>query len=165
MNTTRSRRCNALRLALFSILTLALRHKAEDLEHQVCDERAHEVFTVPGVQKRHVDYADINADILGQYAPLTLNLFIVPAQPFDAEDIGQITGFQLFQHLFVLRTVKVLSGLFVDEGLLGSNELLPQGDQLAILVLILTGNAHIAIGGRHHFSLRVLIADSKSRAY
>ena len=119
MNTTRSRRRNALGLALFYILALTLRNETENLEHQIRDERAHEVFAVPGIQHRHVDHADVDADILGQQTPLTLNLLIVPAQPVDTEDVEQIAGFQLFQHFLVLRTVEVLSGLFVNEGLLG----------------------------------------------
>lgn len=107
------------------------------MEHQIRDERARQFFAVPGVQKRHVNHADVYADILGQHPPLTLNLLIVPAQPVNAENIQQIARLHLLQHFFVLWPVKILPGLLVDVCLLGIDQFLPKGNQLALLILIL----------------------------
>lgn len=87
MHTSRFCGGNALCLALFYVLSLGLSYEAEDLENEISDEGAHEVFPVPGVQQWHVDHADVNAYVLRENAPLALNLLVVASQPVDAEDV------------------------------------------------------------------------------
>ena len=80
-------RSDALRLPLMDVFPLILRHKGKNLQNEICDKRAHQVFAVPGIQKRHINNADIRAFFPGQNAPLLLYFRIVPAQAVDAENI------------------------------------------------------------------------------
>ena len=54
-------RRNALGLPLADVFPLALGHEGEDLQHQVGDEGAHEIFSGAGVQQRHINHADVHA--------------------------------------------------------------------------------------------------------
>ena len=54
-----------------------LSHKREYLQYQICDKSAHKIFSISGVQKRHVNHTDIRTDILCENSPLFLNLLII----------------------------------------------------------------------------------------
>ena len=94
MNAPRSGGSNSLGLAFLYVLPLALGHETEDLEYKVGDEGTHQVFAIPGVEQRHIDYADVDSDILGQHPPLPLNLLIVATQPVDTENVQQMGSLQ-----------------------------------------------------------------------
>lgn len=136
---------DALCLSTADALALVLGHEAQYLQHEVGDERAHQVLAVAGVQKRHVDHADIHPDLLRQHPPLAQYLLVIASQPVDAEDVQQVAGLQAPDELSILRPVEVLAGLLVDVDVPGRDQLFPQRDQLPLLVLVLAGNTRIAV--------------------
>lgn len=87
MHTSRPGGGDSLRLALLDVLTLTLGNETQNLQHQVCDEGAHQIFPVPSVEQRHVDNADVNADVFSQHPPLALDFLVFSAQAVNTEDI------------------------------------------------------------------------------
>ena len=138
-------RRDALGLALADVLALVLGDEGEDLEHQIGDEGAHQVFAAAGVQQGHVDDADIHAGLLGQGPPLVLDLLIVAPQPVDAQDIEQVARLQPFHQFFVLRTVEVLAGLLVHIDVPLWDLPAVQRDHLPVLVLVGAGYPDVSI--------------------
>ena len=106
------------------------------MQHQIRDKRAQQVLFPSRVQQFHVQHADIRADFLGQYAPLTLYLFIIAPKPVDADDIQQIAASYLLEHCLISRPFKILTGLLIHKDILGRNAHLPHRDSLPVLVLI-----------------------------
>ena len=100
---------DALSLALADVLALGLGYEGQDLKHQVGDEGAHEVCVTAGVQKRHVDDANVYTQCFRKHAPLLLNLFLVAPQSVDAEDVEEVTPLQLSEHFLICRSVEILS--------------------------------------------------------
>ena len=85
------------------------------MQHNVAEERTHQVFSSPGVQQGHIQHHDVNSLVLGQHSPLDLNLLVVTPQPVNALDVKDVPRFQPAHHALVGRTVKVFTALFVDE--------------------------------------------------
>ena len=79
----------------------------EDSQRQHGLQFADNICSVlPGIQDRHIQYADINAFFFRENPPLILNFFVVSAQTINAEYIQQIVLFQDINHSFVLRSVE-----------------------------------------------------------
>ena len=102
-------RRNPLGLPLADVLPLVLSHEREDLQHQIGDEGSHQIFSLAGVQKRHVKHADVNSLLLCQHPPLLLNLHIVAAQAVYAQNIQQISPPQALDQLLVPGPEKILA--------------------------------------------------------
>ena len=107
-------RRDAFRLTDADILALVLCHKGQDLQHDITDECAEEVFSVAGIEQGHIQHHNIDLFLFRQNAPLFLYLFIVPAEAVDALDVEQIAFFQLSEQFLVGRTVEILSRLLIN---------------------------------------------------
>lgn len=146
---------NALRLPPADALALALRHKRQNLQHQIRNKRPQQILVARRIQKRHVNHTDIHALLLGQNAPLRLNLLIIPAQPVNAWNIEQIALLKPPHQPPVVWPVKVLSGLLVHvDGLLCQPPFAQRRD-LPVLVLIRAGNTDIAVICTQSFTLQL----------
>ena len=115
------------------------------MQDNIAEEGPHQVLASPGVQQRHIQHHNVDLLLLGEYPPLILDFFIVASQPVDALDVEQIVRLQFSDQLFVLRPVEVLAGLLVHEDILLRDGHLPQGDQLAVLVLLPGTDPDVAV--------------------
>ena len=70
IHASRLCRRNALRLPLLDELAFRLRHIAEQLQHDVGDQRADQVLALAGIQQRHVQHHDVCAGVLRDLLPL-----------------------------------------------------------------------------------------------
>ena len=136
---------NALRLPCPYAFALALRHKRQNLQNQIGNERAHQVLAVSGVQKRHIHNADVGADLLGQNAPLPLNFLIIAAEPVDAEHIQQIACAKPAQKPLVLGPFKILAGLLVQKNVALRDAKGRQRQKLAVFILVCGRDADISV--------------------
>lgn len=93
MNTPGFCGCDTFGLPLANELTFRLRHIAQKLENDVCDERSCEIPSLPGVQQWHVQHHDGSLLFSGDDAPLLQYFFIVAAQPVDALDDKGVARF------------------------------------------------------------------------
>ena len=141
----RFRHGDALRLTLADVGTLILRNKGKHLQHNVAEERSHQVFASPGIQQRHIQHHDVDALFLCEHPPLLQNFRVVAAQTVNALDIEQIVFFHFPKQLLILRTVKIFAGLLVDEQVCLRNRHFPESDQLAILVLFSGAHPDVAV--------------------
>ena len=132
-------------------LALELCHIGKQLQNDIRDQRARQVPAFSRVEQRHIDHADIHILFPRQKPPLILHLLVIAPQPVDALDDEQIARSQLPHQLPVLRAVKILARAFVnvDAAILHASRV--QRDQLPLLILILAGNADIAIRFVFHF--------------
>ena len=144
-----------LGLPLTNVATLVLRYEGEHLQDDVAEERPDKVFPTPGIQKGHVDYADVDTLFLCQDAPLFQYLGVVPAQAVNALDIEQITPFQLPQQLPVLRPLEVLSTLLIRIDIAILNTVFVHGNDLSVFILIFCADSHITIAIAQSFLLSV----------
>src|SRR5699024_3711984 len=74
--------------------------------------------------------------LLGEQPPLLQDLPIVAPQTVDALDVEQIVFFQFPHQPPVLGAKEVLAGLLVQQDVALRHARLPQGDPLAVLVLL-----------------------------
>ena len=144
--------------------TLVLGHEGEHLQDDVAEERPDKVFPTPGIQKGHVDYADVDTLFLCQDAPLFQYLGVVPAQAVNALDIEQITPFQLPQQLPVLRPLEVLSTLLIRIDIAILNTVFVHGNDLSVFILIFCADSHITIAIAQSFLLSVKPAAGSARS-
>lgn len=80
-------RRNSLGLSLSDIFTLILRHKGQHLKHNICKEGAHQIFTPPRIEQRHIYDRNIHFFLSRQIAPLTLYILVIPSKTVNAEDL------------------------------------------------------------------------------
>lgn len=113
-----------------------------EVQRQIIDLFDH-ALNMDGEQG-HIQHTDVRLSLLGDNPPLLQDFLIVAAQPVDALDNQQVAPFQFFHHLLIGRAVEVFPGLFVHVDVLLWNRL-PQGDELACLVLLLGGYPYIAV--------------------
>ena len=73
-------RRDSLRLSFPDVLTLVLRHKGQNLQHQIGNERPHQILAVAGIQQGHIQNADVDPALFCQYPPLRQNILIIPSQ-------------------------------------------------------------------------------------
>jgi len=136
---------NPLFLPFTDIFAFTLGDKGKDLKDQVCNKGAHQVLAVAGIQKGHINDADINADFLGQDPPLILNFRVIAAQTVDAEDIEQVALPKPADKAFVLGAVEIFTGLFIHKDIMTRDGFFLQGNPLAVFILVRTGYAYIPI--------------------
>lgn len=139
------RRFDALSLSLPDVPSLVLRHKRQHLQHDVAQERPHQILSSPGVQKGHVQHDDGGLTGLGDAGPLLQNLGVVPAQAVDAFDHQNVPRLEGLDQLLVQRTRKIFPGLLFHDDVRGRNAELLQGDQLAVLLLTARGHSGVAV--------------------
>ena len=77
MDTAGSCRRDTLGLALFDVFALALRDKGQYLQYEIRDKRSHQILTAPGIEQRHIQYADVSSLLFGDDSPLVLNLCVI----------------------------------------------------------------------------------------
>ena len=102
-------RGDALGLAAADALPLALGHKGENLQHQVGDERPHQVLPLTGIQEGHIQHGDVHLLLLRQQPPLVLDFLIISSQAVDALDIEQIARPEPLYQLLILRPGEILA--------------------------------------------------------
>ena len=70
----------------------------------------------------------------GDYAPLFQNFRVVSAKAVDTLDDKHVVGFEFAQNFFVLRTIKILAALLIDEDLVDAETV--KSEDLTIFVLV-----------------------------
>lgn len=76
---------SACRLRIFSRLFCAT--KGQHLKHNICKEGAHQIFTPPRIEQRHIYDRNIHFFLSRQIAPLTLYILVIPSKTVNAEDL------------------------------------------------------------------------------
>ena len=137
---------NPLRLPLTDVAALVLRHEGEHLQDGVAEERPNKVFPAPGIQKGHVNHADVDAFFFRQNAPLFQDLRVITAQAVDALDIQQVVPFQLPQELPILGPLEVLAALFIRIDIAVGDTVFMHGNDLPVFILLFRADTHITIG-------------------
>ena len=143
---------NAFRLALTNVFPLVLCGKGKDLEHKIGYERAEKILVLSGVEQRHVQYQNVHIHFLGKQSPLSLYFFIVSSQPVDAGDADEVARSEPAEHGPILRTVKVLAGLFIHIDVVFLYGMFFHGHDLTVFVLIRAGDAYVSVGLSRHGS-------------
>ncbi len=90
-------------------------HKRQYLQNQICNKRPHEILSLSSVQKRHINYNDIDTFFLSQDPPLILNFLIVSSKPINTEDIEKITFLEFSDQTLIARPDKVLARLLIHK--------------------------------------------------
>lgn len=80
-------RRNSLSLSLANIFALVLCNKGQHLKHNICKEGAHQIFTPPRIEQRHIYDRNIHFFLSRQIAPLTLYILVIPSKTVNAEDL------------------------------------------------------------------------------
>lgn len=80
-------RRNSLGLSLANIFALVLCNKGQHLKHNICKEGAHQIFTPPRIEQRHIYNRNIHFFLSRQIAPLTLYILIISPKAVNAEDL------------------------------------------------------------------------------
>ena len=80
-------RRNSLGLSLANIFALVLCNKGQHLNHNICKEGAHQIFTPPRIEQRHIYNRNIHFFLSRQIAPLTLYILIISPKAVNAEDL------------------------------------------------------------------------------
>ena len=140
---------DALALALADGPPFVVGNETQDAEDEVADEGAEEVFRTPRVEQGHVDDADVDAFRAREEAPHLLNLLVVPPQPIDAEHEQCVVGGEPAQQPAPGRAAEVLARLVVDEDVRCRYAQPAECGELPVLVLVLRGDACVAIDFSH----------------
>lgn len=93
-------------LPLPDVFPLVFGGERQNLQHQIRDECAEQIFTQGRIQQRHIDHLDVCFDFLGDAAPLFDDLFVIPAEPVDALDYQKVSFPQDMQQPAIGRSVK-----------------------------------------------------------
>ena len=125
--------------------TLRLRHIAQKLEHDIRDQRTGQVAAPARVKQRHIQHDDGRSFLFCDDAPLLQDLFIISPETVDALDDKGVAVFQFSQQPPVAASVKILAGLLIQNDLAVVPPKLPQGDELALLILFSCGNSRVAV--------------------
>ena len=137
MYALRFGRRDPFRLPLPYELPLRLRNIRQKLQNDVRDQRSGQVAASPRIQQRHVQHDDGDRFFLRQQPPLLQDLLIISAEAVNALDNQRVAAFQPAHEAFVLRPLKILSGLLVHKDLLFPYPEALQSDELPLLVLLL----------------------------
>lgn len=107
-DTSRFGRTNTLGLTSPYRITFALRDERQNLQGDICDEGSDEIFALAGIEKRHIEDADVDLEVFGKVAPLVLNLLVIAAETIDAFDINKVAFFSLRTSLLYAGRLKSL---------------------------------------------------------
>lgn len=121
---------DALGLSLVDEFAFRLRDVAEQLKHDVRDQRAGEVFATSGIQKGHIQHDHVSLFFFCEDAPLLDDFVVVASQPVDAFDDEGVAPFQPFQKPLILRALEVPAGLLIQKNAGLANAKGFQGDEL-----------------------------------
>ena len=138
-------RSNTLSLPLPDVGALVLCHKRQYLQHNVTEEGSQQILASPCIQKWHIQNHNVNAFFLCEKAPLLQYFGVIASQTVDALDIEQIVFFHFSQQLLILRTLEILAGLLVDINISLRYAHFPEGNDLAIFILLSGGNTDVPI--------------------
>lgn len=95
------------------------------------------------IKNCHIKDDDNRAFVFGDDAPLFENFSVVSVESVNAFDNESIASFKFAQQFFILRTVKVLSALLIDEDLVNAEVL--KRDDLSVFALIFRRNPCVPV--------------------
>ena len=79
---------SACRFRIFSRSFCATKDsKRQHLKHNICKEGAHQIFTPPRIEQRHIYDRNIHFFLSRQIVPLTLYILVITSKTVDAEDL------------------------------------------------------------------------------
>ena len=83
--------------------------EGEDLQDDVGDNIAQQVFFLAGVKQRHGKDGNVDALFLGENAPPFLDFDVIASKAVDGVDIEQVAGVELVNHTLPGRAGKILA--------------------------------------------------------
>ena len=115
------------------------------MEHDVRDQRTGQVAAPARVEQRHIQHDDGRSFLFCDDAPLLQDLFIISPETVDALDDKGVAVLQFSQQPPIAVPVKILAGLLIQNDLAVVQPKLPQGDELALLVLFSCGYSCVTV--------------------
>ena len=104
------------------IHTLIFRNKAEQLQYDIPNQSANQIFFLISVKKRHIQNFDIHFFVLGYVFPFLQNLIVVSAKTIDTFYDKQIPLFQfLIDKLMIRRPIEIFTTQFIHINILFVN--------------------------------------------
>ena len=100
---------------------------------------------VSRIEQRHIYDHHVDTFVFRDDAPLVLDFLVVSSKPVDTLYKKCIPRTKTLDEPLVVRSVKVLAGLLVDEYVCALDTSLRHSDELAVFVLFLRRYAHITI--------------------
>ena len=139
-------RGDAFGLAAADVVPLIFRHEGQDLEDDVGDEGAQQVFPAARIEEGHVEDGDVHAFFPGEDAPLFEDLPVVPPEAVDAFHAKEVVFFHAPHERPIPGPVEIAAGLFVCVDARSGDAPRPEGDALSVFVLFPGADPDVAVG-------------------